>query len=139
MEKKYKMEVTTRGKVENGKLKTYNREWFFDQVSKHDGDNVTITVKFHGKDVSEMQKGYFRDLIVPEMQKAFAASGERYTRERTEQVILSYCPDAIEERLIGSQYVKHVLPFEQLTMQQASAVIDTIKQIAAQHFNYFIP
>lgn len=133
------MEVTTKGRVEGGKLKIYNRAWFYDQVSKCDGDNVTITVKFHGKDASEIQKAYFRNLIVPEMQKAFAGGGERYTRERTEHLVLSYCPDAIEERLIDGQYLKTVMPFENLTARQASQVIDTIKEIAAKHFNHFIP
>ncbi len=116
-----------------------NKEWLFDGIAKHEGENFTITVELHGKEATPIQRVYFRKVIVGEMQKAFEKGGERFTKERTEQIILSFCPDAIDERHENGKWQKYVLQFEALTSKQASKVIDTIKQIAAENYGHYIP
>ncbi len=95
---------------------------------------IVVTIETLGKDATEQQIGYFRKFLLPTFRKAMWEHGERHTEERTEQLMLSFCPAAIQENVIDGKYIKHVRPLEELTMQQLGQVIDHLKEIAATYY-----
>ena len=108
-------------------------------MSQHDGELVIINLTFAGKNSTPAQIAYFRKVIVPEMQKAFLKNGEPYSLEKTENLILSFCPEGIEEIEKNGKYQKRVKELEELTRGELSKVIDGIKRIAAENYGYLLP
>lgn len=131
-------EINLSGTIVDGVLKINRKGYLQDFCNQWDGRHVVVTVKVISDMPRKRQMDYFREVIVPEMRKAFYKSGDAYTLERTEQVILGFCPSAIEEKVVGGRYVKHVKDAEELTRDELTDVINTLKRLAAEHLNHYI-
>ena len=108
-------------------------------MSHHEGETVIVNLTFPGKEATPAQRAYFRKVIVPEMQKAFMKNGEPYTLEKTENLIISFSPEGIEEIEVKGKYQKRVKALEELSREQVTKVIDNIKRIAAEIYGYVLP
>lgn len=132
------MKLTLKGKIHNGKLSLEKDR--LTPYLKKEGCNLLMEITFFEDEGTPLQRAYFRKVVVPEFQKAFFEAGERYTLEKTEQNILSFCPDAIQERFNENteKWEKFVRPLEDLSKTELTQVIETLKEIAAKHFNHII-
>ncbi len=132
-------EINLSGKIFNARLSIAGKGSLEDFCRLNDGKDVAVRVMVLGGHSTHRQLAYFRKVIVPEMRQAYYNMGERYTMEKTQEEIMKMCPAAIIEKVSDNgRYVKYVKRPEQLTKQELSEVIETIKQAAAVDFNHFI-
>ena len=132
------MKITVGGRIKNGRLMISNKSYFENTIGQNPDSDVIVTVEILQGDASKRSLAYFKKVIIPEMQKAFFNAGERYTLKKTEELCLGMCPDAHTEKYEG-RWIRELIMPEAMSQKQLNSVIEHLKEIAAKHFNHFIP
>jgi hypothetical protein len=97
-------------------------------IRKHSAKRIFITISVFPDDATELQKGYYRKVVLPALQKGFREAGDDMTIEETHSRVRELCPTTsgkdIEDNLAKEDY---------------SGLIEWSIRLCSQEFNIIVP
>lgn len=130
--------ISLSGRVINGKLMLVNKGLMDEFLKGQEDERVVMNITILSRIASERSRGYFRQVIVPELRQALKNNGELYTLIKTEGLALGMCVNAREEKIIDGKIVSRTKHLYELSQDELSGVIDELKYIASTELNHFI-
>src|SRR5699024_9294449 len=130
-------EISSSGDIGNdGKLRMYVEELnqFF---AMHKGSRVIARFSVVSSGSSEALEGYYFNYVVPTSKHAIWEAGERLTEEQAERRLREFSPIMYVERVNEEtgKYSHELRTVAELSNAELIEHIETLKQIAAEHYN----
>lgn len=133
-------EINVAGRVDSyGRLSMYMEE-LKAFTKKWKDSNVVATFRIYQPGTSAALRGYYFNVVVPTMKRAFWDAGERYTDDQTEKILREYSPIMHQQQADPDtgKYNDEIREIKDLDNSELIEHIETIKQIAAEEFNVYI-
>ena len=128
------------GRINNdGRLSMYMQE-LNEFTKKWKNSRIIATFKVYEPGTSEALKGYYYSCVVPAFQRALWESGDRMTKEKTEEYLRRMSPVMHEENvdINSGRYVSKIKTIQELDNSEMIEYIDHLKQIGAEEFGIYI-
>lgn len=135
-----KREITTTGKIDNkGRLRIYMddiNEFF----SNWKNSNVIVNFTIVPSEKTKALRGYYYGVVVPSFKRAFWECGERMADSVCESRLRSMSPIMFKETVdieTGNYHID-LREISDLSIDELIEHIETLKQIAAEKFYFYI-
>lgn len=132
MKKRISGRITAEGRLAlcMGELNEY--------AARYKGQRVIVTIEPIGT-TSEAMRRYYFGYVVPTFKAAIWNAGERLTDEQTERRLRELSPIMYEQVADDcGEYSTRLRTISELTNEELSEHIETLKQIAAEEFSAYI-
>lgn len=136
--KQHEFEIA--GRINNdGRLSMYMQE-LNGFTKKWKNSRIIAIFKVYEPGTSEALKGYYYNCVVPAFQRALWESGDRMTKEKTEEYLRRMSPVMHEENvdINSGRYVSKIKTIQEIDNSEMIEYIDHLKQIGAEEFGIYI-
>jgi hypothetical protein len=121
-------------------LSVYNIQALNQYLSEHKNKRIAIGLSIIGEKPSQAMLSYYRNVIVPSIQKGYHAKGNIYSCERVDRELREMSPvcwnEYFDEKT--NRWIQDVKELNELNQFDLAWFIAHIKQIAAEEFSIFI-
>lgn len=134
-----KREINITGRINHdGKLVMYMGE-LKEFASQWKDTRITATFRVYQPGTSAALRGYYYNCVVPTVQRALWETGDRKTKEQTEQWLREISPIMYRESdPEAGRYVTELREIDDLDNSELIEHIDTLKQFCAEELNVYI-
>lgn len=136
--KQHEFEIA--GRINNdGRLSMYMQE-LNEFTKKWKNSRIIAIFKVYEPGTSEALKGYYYNCVVPAFRRALWESGDRMTKEKTEEYLRRMSPVMHEENvdINSGKYFSKIKTIQELDNSEMIEYIDHLKQIGAEEFGIYI-
>lgn len=134
--------ITVIGEITSaGKLLTYGQNFIDDFCKKNPNKRAEVCIKVYEKGSTASLIGYYRNKILPDIQKAYYLTGVIKSLEVIDNELRSATPLTVNEKFNSktNKYEIDIVPLEDLESWKLTAFIDIfIYRFAAENLHVYI-